>query len=554
MDSPVDRSRHQQIAAALTLFFPLLCLGLGVLLPFVQLGVAFTRVIGSGWAEHLHYSYLLMIVRFTLWQASVSTLVTVIAAFVLALICARNRFRGKILLLSLGQIPFFLPSIVVSLAFIQVYGQHGFINRLLGVLGVEEPLAFLYNPWAIIAAHVFFNLSFLARSLVVAWAGIPEEQRYWGRVLGLSAWQRFRLVDWVYLRRPLLNGALLVFVLCLNSFAIVMVLGGGIRSTTAEVGIYQFLHGEFDLPQALVLAVVQLLLTLLASCFYSLASFSARPNASPLAAVGGREENLPLLAKDPQGIALRILLLIYGLFLYLPLLALLMDGLASCFSSSFSLGALGELLWPSLLNSLLISGLSSLCSCLLGLSTAVGIFHLGQCVPRLSVLVDRAIYLLMGISPVALSLGYYLFWRDLLDLQQWALAIIISIHSIAAIPLVLKTLLPVVLQLKARNRCFELTLGISYWQGFLHIELPQLLPIFMVALSSSFALSLGGIAIVAMFSQAGVETIPLTIYGLMGVYRYEEAAVICLALIVVLVLMGIGQERIFKRQLAPKYR
>jgi ABC-type Fe3+ transport system permease subunit len=50
-----------------------------------------------------------------------------------------------------------------------------------------------------------------------------------------------------------------------------------------------------------------------------------------------------------------------------------------------------------------------------------------------------------------------------------------------------------------------------------------------------------------MFTQAGIETIPLSIYRLMGVYRYEEASVVCLVLLGSLILMGFFRDWVLRK-------
>ncbi len=49
----------------------------------------------------------------------------------------------------------------------------------------------------------------------------------------------------------------LIFLLCMNSFAIILVLGGGIRYTTIEVLIYQLARIELDFSGAASLAFLQ---------------------------------------------------------------------------------------------------------------------------------------------------------------------------------------------------------------------------------------------------------------------------------------------------------
>ena len=58
-------------------------------------------------------------------------------------------------------------------------------------------------------------------------------------------------------RESLPGIVVLVFMLCLTSFAVVLSLGGGPRNTTLEVAIYQSLRFDFDPAQAVVLALLQ---------------------------------------------------------------------------------------------------------------------------------------------------------------------------------------------------------------------------------------------------------------------------------------------------------
>ena len=64
----------------------------------------------------------------------------------------------------------------------------------------------------------------------------------------------FRLVEWPQLRAALPGVALLIFLLCAASFAVVLTLGGGPRATTLEVAIYQSLRADFDPQRAAALA------------------------------------------------------------------------------------------------------------------------------------------------------------------------------------------------------------------------------------------------------------------------------------------------------------
>ena len=67
-------------------------------------------------------TYYLKILWFTVWQAAVSTGLTLLLALPAAYVFARYQFRGKNLLLALATIPFVLPTIVVANAFTALLG------------------------------------------------------------------------------------------------------------------------------------------------------------------------------------------------------------------------------------------------------------------------------------------------------------------------------------------------------------------------------------------------------------------------------------------------
>jgi thiamine transport system permease protein len=50
---------------------------------------------------------------------------------------------------------------------------------------------------------------------------------------------------------------LVIFLICLTSFAVALTLGGGPRATTVELAIYQAFRFDFDLGRAALLALVQ---------------------------------------------------------------------------------------------------------------------------------------------------------------------------------------------------------------------------------------------------------------------------------------------------------
>ena len=97
------------------------------------------QIFGS---QRLHH-----IIRFTFWQAAVSTGLTLAFAFPCAFVMSHYEFKGKQFLTLSASIPFVLPAVVVAAALDASFGKNGW----LGVLNIRHPLVLIF------IAHVFYN-------------------------------------------------------------------------------------------------------------------------------------------------------------------------------------------------------------------------------------------------------------------------------------------------------------------------------------------------------------------------------------------------------------
>ena len=102
----------------------------------VLIGGALAGLVAEGWrdlsgAVETLDPYLLRVVRFTLWQAALSTLLSVLPALFVARALSRHpRFFGRNLILHLFAVPLALPAIVVALAVLSLYGRAGYFAGL----------------------------------------------------------------------------------------------------------------------------------------------------------------------------------------------------------------------------------------------------------------------------------------------------------------------------------------------------------------------------------------------------------------------------------------
>jgi thiamine transport system permease protein len=194
-------------------------------------------------------------VRFTVVQAALSAAFSVALAVPVARALARRRFTGRGVLVTLLGAPFLLPVVVAVFGLLAVFGRAGVVNGALDLVGL--PKISIYGLPGVVLAHVFLNLPLATRMFLQGWQAIPAERLRLAAALDLPPGAVFAHLEWPMLRRVLPGAAVTVFTICLTSFAVALILGGGPRATTVELAIYQALRFEYDLGHAAGLAGVQ---------------------------------------------------------------------------------------------------------------------------------------------------------------------------------------------------------------------------------------------------------------------------------------------------------
>ena len=178
---------------------------------------------------------------FTLWQAVVSTVLTLVLGLLPAYVLARYRFPGRAVVLALVTVPFVLPTVVVGTAFLALLPS-----------SMDQSVA------AILIAHVYFNLAVVIRTVGTLWAQLDPRLEDAARTLGGSPFRVLRTVTLPLLRPALLAAASIVFLFTFTSYGVIRVLGGP-RHSTLEVEIWRITTQSLDLRTAAALALTQLL-------------------------------------------------------------------------------------------------------------------------------------------------------------------------------------------------------------------------------------------------------------------------------------------------------
>ena len=473
----------------------------------------------SGAREILADTYYLRVLWFTTWQAALSTLLTVIAALPAAYIFARYQFRGQTLMRALTTLPFLMPAIVVAPAFVALFGPRGIVNEfLMRAFDLQTaPLKLLDTIWIILLAHVFYNYAIVFRIVSGFWSNLDPQLGSAARMLGANRLRAFWEITLPLLMPAILAAALLVFIFDFTSFGVILILGGP-RLATLEVEIYRSAANLFDLNLAATLSLVQILFTLVLIVVYTklqarlAAPMRLRPQAVTRRALKTRGEKI--------FVALNLAAML--LFLLTPLVMLIAESLKTARGFGFdnyaalnvNLRGSATFIAPAeaLRNSLLFASITVAFAVALGLLAAYAIVR----TRRGGGIFDAVFLLPLATSAVTLGFGYIIaFNRAPFDFRA-AVWLIPVAHTLVALPLVIRSVLPLLREIKANVREAAAVLGANPARVFREIELPIVMRAVLVGAVFAFTISLGEFGATTLIARPEWTTMPLAIYRLLG--------------------------------------
>ena len=504
------------------------------LLPLVYLAIFFVYPLGSilerslggesgfgfdPFKVLLNDSYYLGRIWFTVWQAVVSTLLTLAVGLPAAFLFARYEFPGKTLLKAISTLPFVMPTIVVAMGFTALFGSQGIVNSALeSMFGLDEPPVRISNSLTIIfMAHAFYNYAIIVRIVSALWSNLDPNLEHSAKVLGAGPFRTFYHVTLPMLLPAIASASLLAFAFSFTSFGVVLVLGGP-EFATLEVAIYELTAKLFRLPLAGALSIIQLGFTYFFLLLYSRFQEQSvvRMDLKPREATSRK----PVRLWDKVFVIAMVLVLLAMLS---PLIALVVrwitfDGgfgtaqMANLFSderrSYFHLSPV-KIIWNSLRFALTTVAIS------LVVGTIISYF-ITSARRRWRNMADALVMLPLGVSAVTLGFGYIIaLGRPPLDLRGSWLILVIA-HSLVAYPFVIRSLLPVLKGMNPNLREAAAVLGASPSKVFLLVELPMIAPALLVGATFAFAVSMGEFGASLILVRAEFTTMPVAIFRFLG--------------------------------------
>ena len=259
--------RRERAAQWHLLFIAVVILGPLVIYPLVRLVLlSFTGAHGlslAAYTQFFHNPETSGVIGTTLWILFASAGLASVLGVGLASLLFFKPFPGARMVTRFLELFVAFPSFLVAFTLIFLYGSQGSVSiglqRLFNLQA--PPLDFLFGIGGVILAEVVFYAPFVVRPTLASFATLDMRLIEAARSLGAHGWMvAFRVI--LPLAWPgIAAGTILCFLLTLNEFGILLVLGSA-HLITLPVAIYSAATVDLDLPTAAAGAVVMLAMSL----------------------------------------------------------------------------------------------------------------------------------------------------------------------------------------------------------------------------------------------------------------------------------------------------
>ncbi len=203
----------------------------------------------------------------TLWMSGVTTLITLVVAYPIALLLLQVGRRVRTALLTIVFVSLASSLIVRNYGWLVTLADGGPVNALLRAVGlIDAPLRLVYSEGATIVALVHYAIPFMVLPLFASLLRIPASLQESAQSLGATPWTVLRQIVWPLSMPGVFGGTVLVFSLSMSAFVTPLMLGSPSTSMISQVAAEQFLvQLNFPLGSAIVVLLTALTFAIIAA-------------------------------------------------------------------------------------------------------------------------------------------------------------------------------------------------------------------------------------------------------------------------------------------------
>jgi len=435
----------------------------------------------------------------------------VLFALPLSWILARKKFRHRLLVDTLVDMPLVVPTSILGISVYMFWGGE-WAASLFG------PSVHLFSKgyWMIILLHVVFTFPYLVRSIQAGLLQVSRIHEEAARTLGASALTMYRTISLPLVKKSVISGCILAFTRSLSETGATMMVAGVVKTAPVIVVEYKNAGSVSDA------AAVSIVLILAAAALLVIARFASIKTRVPLFHVyPGTEKFL-----SARFIGVRdagVFFFVAG-FILLPTAFIVLANIGVVNASAFTALIHNGLILKGVVISFFVAAIATIVNLVFAIPMGVIIsknkFRLGHVFDTLN-----DVILLVPTSALGLSLA--LFWGNF---EVNDLLVLVLAHISFSFPFMVR---PVSAALTGVNE--ELveaarTLGATPYKSFKTITFPLIKPAIIAGVIMTFMRSLSETGATMSVSR-NIKTITVVLVELFeGGQVGEEAILACILL------------------------
>ena len=453
---------------------------------------------------------------------SISTIISISVAYLLAFTLNRTNIRHRALLKVMLTLPMLIPSISHGLGLINLFGVNGIISKNLGFN--------IIGPVGIVLGSIIYSFPIAFLMLDDGFNYIDNSMYDSARVLGLNRWQTFKKVTMCYLKKPLFSAVFAVFTLIFTDYGVPLAVGG--KFLTLPVFLYKEVIGLLDFSRGTMIGLFLLVPAFISFLFDNFSKdYSSSNNDTEYKLLNNKVRDIILTIFTY--LVLIFIFILIGSFVYYAFIDNYVLNKALSFTHFEYVLSNG--ITNYIFNSLFIAILAAIIGTIIAYAAA---YITGRIKGKFSRLVHIFTILSLAIPGIVLGLSYIIGFKNSFIYNTYMILILVNIiHFIASPYLMAYNALQKV------NSNFEAvakTCGISKFHLIKDIIIPCTKKTIREMFAYFFVNSMITISAIAFLFNVDTMPLSLLINNYEGTMMLGEAAIVSLIILILnLIIKGI---------------
>ena len=193
----------------------------------------------------------------SLFVTSISTIISIVIAYLLALTINKTNIKFKNALKVLITLPMLIPSISHGLGLINLFGNNGIISSHFNfnVIG----------PVGIIIGSIVYSFPVAFLMLDDGMNYIDNSMYHNAKILGMNKFETFKNVTFCYMKKPIFSSIFAVFTMIFTDYGVPLAVGG--KFITLPVFLYKEVIGLLDFSKGTMIGMFLLIPAIISFLF-----------------------------------------------------------------------------------------------------------------------------------------------------------------------------------------------------------------------------------------------------------------------------------------------